>query len=293
MSLKNTDKIVMLVGFIGILFVCLNINVKRNIKESWNTRQYWKGEYNQMMLRTTPLKIPHTLIFTYKHDILKTKQPKPFYDNIQNTISTYGNLWSETSPKVVFLSDKHCAEIIQRVFPKILQHFNREPRGMIKADICRLVALYETGGYYFDIDIQAIIPVNLSAQIEFASVQAYSPDNHPSWWTGPAIFQAFLASIPKSPILMDALEITQRYYENKLKFEGPNIGTYTLQLAYERQPSSFKQKTLLLEEILLSASTPYPTLRRRKNSGCCCNYVVHDGKNVFFWSRIIGSEHCP
>ena len=98
----------------------------------------------------------------------------------------------------------------------------------------------------------------------------------------PCLFPGLLASVPKSPILIDALEITQEYYEKKYEIISPNIGIYTLQLAYDKQPPSFKQKTQLMKEILLTTSSIYPALKRRKNQGCCCNYVVHDGNNVFF-----------
>jgi len=60
------------------------------------------------------------------------------------------------------LTDDDCCALLQRVEPKLVPHFDREKKGAYKADICRVAALFEEGGYYFDIDIRVITPVRLA-----------------------------------------------------------------------------------------------------------------------------------
>ena len=36
---------------------------------------------------------------------------------------------------------------------QFVNYFNNEPLGMFRADLCRAIILYETGGIYYDIDL--------------------------------------------------------------------------------------------------------------------------------------------
>jgi len=119
---------------------------------------------------------PHNLIFTYKDNLLKTKEPRELYDNVVQTIRMYQNAWGielpETSASsttdddlrydhisnVYFLTDKECKEIIQQTEPRLLHRFVNEKIGMLRGDICRISALYLYGGYYMDLDLRAIHP---------------------------------------------------------------------------------------------------------------------------------------
>ena len=85
------------------------------------------------------------MFFTYAHNILHTKAPQQFYDNVQHTIAEYREAWEEPEAPVRFLDNDDCRALLRRVEPILVQHFDREKEGMYKADICRVAALIEVG----------------------------------------------------------------------------------------------------------------------------------------------------
>jgi mannosyltransferase OCH1-like enzyme len=104
-----------------------------------------------------------------------------------------------------------------------------------KADLCRVAALHEYGGYYFDVGIRTVEPVRLAAGVEFATVLAYdgrgidSSDNATNNNTN-SFSRSFIAAAPRHPILEEALRNMLLWYE-----EGPNasrgesiVGLYKL-----------------------------------------------------------------
>jgi hypothetical protein len=227
------------------------------------------------------LKIPQQLIFTYKSDILKEKTPPLFYQNVKRTIDMYSKAWGNHDTPVWFLTDDHCRLAINATKPELLSYFNKEKHGPLKADICRVAALYLKGGYYFDVDMEA--------------VQAFFPDRNVSFVTAydestRRFFQSFLASEPRNRILKEALDVMLDYYR-KGKVRGDiKLGPVTLLEALNAVPVSERGKTHLLTEVGLTNGI-YPELPRRDGVGCCCNFVVHDSnlKQVFFYSRIVGA----
>jgi hypothetical protein len=104
-----------------------------------------------------------TLWFTYRSNILKERRPAHFYSNVLHTIACY-NASMQGRAVARFLDDADCREMILSVSPDLAKGFDRERRGMIKADICRVAALYQSGGYYFDVDIEASRPLGLAAK---------------------------------------------------------------------------------------------------------------------------------
>ena len=175
---------------------------------------------------STAIRIPHTMFFTYAHDILATKSPPHFEANIRHTIDAYRTLWGEPDAPVRFLDDDACRAVIERVEPKLVPHFDKETQGMYKADVCRVAALYEEGGYYFDVDIAVIEPLALDADVGFAT--AFEPQKT-------NFFQAFIAAAPRHPILTEALRIMLAYYEGTHKLHGL-MGTSTLKDAHDAVP---------------------------------------------------------
>jgi hypothetical protein len=160
-------------------------------------------------------------------------------------------------------------------------YFNKERNGSLKADIYQVAALYLKGGYYFDVDTEA--------------VQAFLPDSAVSFVTAydesmSRFFQSFLASEPGNQILREALDMMLIYYRQKEPHSDIKLGPVTLLEALNAVPLSERGNTHLLTEIYLENGT-YPDLPRRDGVGCCCNYVVQDSslKQVFFYSRIVGA----
>ena len=164
-------------------------------------------------------RIPHTLFFTYKHNILETREPSNFYDNIMYTVSQYRTLWGEPDAPIRFMDDAACAEEIEAAEPRLVQYFENGGIPAWKADVCRIAALYNAGGYYFDIDLKVVQPVALDhkkANISFVTVHETAS------YMG--FFQAFIASTQRNPILKKALDFMLEYYEKRRSISG-NIWT--------------------------------------------------------------------
>jgi len=256
--------------------------------------------------------IPHILYFTHKDNILETKDPLFIYDNVLHTIEEYRRLWQEPSAPVVFLDDDMCREKIQATDPRLLSWFNSEKLGMYKADICRVAALYLTGGYYFDIDIRVVEPVRLAYNVSFSSckeatfhlncqkkceaksVQAmkYRLGAYP--FGANNLFQAYLATSPGHPALKEAFEIMVAHYEHKYKCHG-GLGVSTLGDALAKvMPSLPHNSVRLLEETKNEKhmSVYYPRLPKQNGTGTGCFKIVHDPeeKRVYFYSRIPGVD---
>mmetsp|Transcript_29218 Transcript_29218/g.63412 ORF Transcript_29218/g.63412 Transcript_29218/m.63412 type:complete len:380 (+) Transcript_29218:130-1269(+) len=257
--------------------------------------------------------IPHILIFTYKHDILKSKEPKLIYGNVINTINTYKALWKgdggDGDVAVHFLDDERCRENIRKAYPDLLQHFNSESYGPFKGDICRIASLYLTGGYYFDVDLAAIKGLRLDDNVTFATVEERTrPLRALSNMLSKAdqeamralfignFFQAFLATSPKHPILEEALHLMQKYYEGKFDIGPSMMGVKTLGEAFKKVGKEKRGVVRLLKELNNTRDQDdpnqvwYPNVPVQYGTGRGCNFIVHDPDErvVYFYSRIVG-----
>jgi len=269
-----------------------------NVKPEYQTNTLEEQQTGSLqaplqVVSTKPTKkiplIPHTLFFTYGTNILETKKPKLYYDNVKHTIDMYSQYWLPGSTRVRFLTDDDCRVIINSTEARLVPYFDKEPQGKYKADICRVAALYKEGGYYFDIDIEVIKVFDLG-EISFSTV-------HEADKSG-GFFQAFLAADKSHPILKEALSKMLVYYGKYTK-PATYMGVTTLKEAFNSVPISLRGSVLLLKEFNLDTLSVnnYTDLKLRRplgSLGCCCNYVVSDsqGVHVYFWSRIVGSVFC-
>jgi hypothetical protein len=181
---------------------------------------------------------------------------------------------------VWFLDDADCRSAIYASKPNLVTYFDREPHGSWKADICRVAALYLTGGYYFDIDMEAVNPWIPSRNVTFATAVDPSKSRY---------FQSFLASEKKGRVIDEALNEILLFYENQKLRTKSFMGPDTLKWAFDSIPPSELGETVILEEdtfILADAELQ----SRREAVGCCCNYKVQEPvSNVtIFYSRIVG-----
>jgi hypothetical protein len=230
-------------------------------------------------------KIPRRLLFTYKSKILETKEPPAFYENVQRTIKMYREAWEEPDAPVWFLDDDECRSAIYAAKPALVTYFDREVDGSWKADICRVAALYLTGGYYFDVDMEAVNPWIPSHNVTFATADDLGKK---------AFFQSFLASEMKGRVMGEALEEMLIFYEEKKSRLDILLGPATLKWALDSiPPSELGGETAVLEEIDYSLENNSEiSSRRREAVGCCCHVKVQEPvSNVtMFYSRIVGSS---
>lgn len=236
--------------------------------------------------------IPHILVFTYQDNLLKNpKRHVSFHANIMNTIQMYRKLWEEPQAPVWFLDDADCRQAIGEVEPRLVSFFNKESRGGFKADICRAAALYLRGGYYFDVDIEVIRPFSLTTYPEISFVTAVSPHNSDTF------FQAVLFAEPKNEPMRLSMNFMLQYYLKNYTLLHNLLGPTALRSAFDVYPkykdkSHLQNHVLLLYETLLTDHRElFPRLPRQTGIGPYCNFVVHDNKQPYFYSRKQGITH--
>mmetsp|Transcript_1637 Transcript_1637/g.3702 ORF Transcript_1637/g.3702 Transcript_1637/m.3702 type:complete len:282 (-) Transcript_1637:1041-1886(-) len=207
-------------------------------------------EPDPVIIPKVKIVIPRKLIFLDTRYSTADKLPEHFYDNIMRTASHYREAWNESDAPMWYLGDKECREAINVTEPRLLPFYDREKRGQNLANVCRISALFLSGGYYFDTDMKSVKAVELEADTTFAT---------PTEFGGNGLFNSFIASAPNHPVLGKALELMLGYYHGKVKDKSrmgtgtlkSHMGTGTLKKAFEAVPETDKGKTFLLDEINL------------------------------------------
>ena len=146
------------------------------------------------------------LLFTYKTNLFKAEQghlstqEKILLANMKRTVRVFQNM-TGGAPDVEMWDDQDCFTALEKLQmkegPELALDFRREAVGMIKSDICRLVMLYNTGGYYFDIDVAPLDALHKVLDPRATFVTTKIKDGN--------FFQAFLATTPKHPVIRKSL----------------------------------------------------------------------------------------
>lgn len=233
--------------------------------------------------------IPRRMVFTYRYNLLARPRDQiprkelAFYDNVKKTIAAFREEWDDPDAEVVFLDDDACVDIINHTEPELLPLFFKK-RGMYKGDICRAAELSERGGYYFDIDMEVIMPFVAPNNVSFVTV-----------WGGifHEFFQSFIAASAGNAIVRQSMREMLGYLNvtTKRKLRG-NIGPITLLMAYDAATKEEREKAVLLKETG-GKNIKYTNITQRGQSNGC-HWVVHDPlkQHAYFYSRIVGSTRC-
>lgn len=262
--------------------------------------------------------IPRIMIFTYRTNLLKNPPESSsllFLENVVRTIRMYAQEWKKRGERVYvwFLDDEECLQVIRLVEPELVFYYKNETRGDYKGDICRGVALYLTGGYYFDVDMEAIVPVQIP---EKATISVASSEN--------GYFNSYLVAAPQCPVIRDYLRILLHYYRRQhyperqqelksfykrippaqsaidLMVEKGLIGVWALEgaVVYHKSiPSNNVTFHVLKETNLQDPQIQrqfYPRVQFQKDAeGGCCNYVIEDPekRQAYFFARFIGAKY--
>ena len=274
--------------------------------------------------------IPNILIFTHAHNLLaynanttatnntpETMELQALANNVQHIITLH------PTATVRFLLDTDCVTSIRQATRMmgmsqsqtdfLIQSFLAEPRGMIKADLCRGAALYETGGLYVDVDVgvRRSLWDHLQRATQFATVRV-----HPaSQYFRRAFFQAFWAVTPQHAIVRAYMQLFLEYYQGKLEWitNRQPIGVLLLYKAYEQwlaNLQSSKQDIMkrtvelwqevdyrtLKADMALEQPLAFPTWGGHKRA---CKMMVlqkpyhpNDPMRVPLYSRIANSRMC-
>lgn len=237
--------------------------------------------------------IPHTIWFTYKENILEQRKPLFMYKNVMKTIQTYKALHADF--KVNFMTDKDCLEILGKVSEELRGYFEKEDRGMIKADICRSAALYLYGGYYFDVDMEVIQAIEMPSDVSFSTCRNMKEND-------PHFFQSWMAGTAYHPVFAQNIKLFLEWYRKPYdppvcRGKHATLGTCILYNAFHQIPKSERGTSLILHE---TDGNVYPEQLRPQPDGFTnylrwlCNVIVHDPVRgiPYFYSRTMGAEKC-
>ena len=151
-------------------------------------------------------KIPKDIILTWKD----TNVPKNIIEK-----------WQILNPefKIKFFTDKKIIDFLHQEYNNIYVNFFKNIKfGRYKADFFRYCYLYKHGGYYFDIDIEPMLPIKEILDIPFHYCTVLSTmKKH--------IFQAVLIVNKNDPILKMCID-DMLYYGSNIGIDPPDIPPY-------------------------------------------------------------------
>lgn len=209
-----------------------------------------------------PGSIPRKLLFNHRINLFEadgdlSKHEKILRANLKHTVKVFQDT-TGVAPDVEMWDDKKCLTALQMLdIPEakaLAFDFATEILGMIRSDLCRLVMLYSSGGYYFDTDIVLLASMEkrIHPQATFVTVRAVER-------YGGGFFQAFLATTPKHPVIERSLKKFKAWYDiywapgqdqNQLRKDTAhgNIGCALLERSFQEWCGSKSQDPLLVHQ---------------------------------------------
>jgi len=156
--------------------------------------------------RTHKRLIPERLLMNHKCNLALNDGCDPRAELLRTRAMRL--LLSVMKMEPVFWDDARCREAAYAYSTQLGFAFESEHHGAYKSDICRLLQLYNLGGYYFDTDtvVQTDVRKVLPPVVSFSSVvQEKTTEPH-------QFYQAFVAAAPRHPLIRNALNATLDFY---------------------------------------------------------------------------------
>lgn len=256
---------------------------------------------SQKKKTTTAHVIPHRLTFNFHTNLWKTelseldRSNRMFARNVNHTVNMFREAWNATlqndgnvkaGMEVAYLVDADCERIINETEPRLFIAFQKE-RGSHKSDICRVIDLFQHGGYYLDNDLFVENVPNFPEHVSFSTVLENGQER---------FFQAFTAVSPQHPIMQEAIDLMVSHYVDGLDprqigYAKMNMGTWTVREAHKRavaQDPKLSHQLHFLQEMNLEDHNKWDLgVVPDKNWRHYNNVVVDLQSNVLcFWSRL-------
>lgn len=150
---------------------------------------------------TNPVKaIPDQLIVTGPPESMEEIKPE-LKANVERVLHTNPQL------KLRYLGDGACSTYIREKFRYLAEHYDNEPKGEFRGDICRTVVLFHEGGYYMDLDLDLRTPLSELVDNQTTFVSAFSMTNAQARQRmyGGSMLNALMIAVPKSKVLASTL----------------------------------------------------------------------------------------
>lgn len=154
------------------------------------------------------MKIPKII-----HQTWKSKEKNESIDTLRNT-------WMDKNPgyQYCYYDDTDIENFIKKHFsPQLLSFYKRIIAGSLKADMFRYCVLYIHGGFYIDVDISCVKP--LDEVIDSHSTMVTTTDHCSSQYSD-RIYQAFLGTVPRCSLFLGMIQcIVDNMNAGRFRFE--------------------------------------------------------------------------
>lgn len=191
------------------------------------------------------------------------------------------------------LGDSDC-ETVVATQPQLLHIFKSTNDMRYKSDICRLVALYISGGFYVDADQLSTYPWMELVKPSTTFLTLKTDDIDPRFDGQARLANGLMGSTKEHPILKRQMDMIVDMYSRDPSF-SEGLGPYTLTKAVQKGPNTSFQ--FFWETNLLYARSPYNVsfdLVPRQNGPGDCQWIMCDNESriVIFYTRMAVDSDC-
>jgi hypothetical protein len=140
-------------------------------------------------------RIPRRLVFVHEKNVMMLEDPVESFLNVRNTVKTYKEAWDVSEVRSWSVDSLTCLAILYTVKVELLPYYRAEMNSAQKTAICSIAAMYFSGGFYFDVDLEVGSPYGPVDDVGL--VIARDSDN---------LSSQFMACEPRSSVMEMTLE---------------------------------------------------------------------------------------
>lgn len=160
--------------------------------------------------------------------LVLTGVPEKFHDVPETLSKNIAEILKVDSHiKLRWLGDAACSKYVWQHFNDtgLGEHYDNEPIGAFRGDICRAAVLFREGGYYLDMDIQLRTPLSKLIDVETDFMTAFSAGNGRARGKHiGSMLNAVMAAEPNSPVLASTLFEINAWYAGDPSIPWGHLG---------------------------------------------------------------------